>query len=112
MALSVSNKNPNSGRELIGFRPTQFVQVTFDSSYPTGGEAFDPVQFGPEFASPTQVIATARNLACPEGILDVRFDYTNKKLMVFCAATGLEIADTTDLTSLTADVIVVAGAAA
>lgn len=111
MAITISNKNPNAGDERLGFRKLHFAQVTFDSSYPTGGEAFDPVQFGLTEA-PTQVIPTSRKLNCTEGVLDVRYDYTNKKLMVFCAATGLEIADTTNLSSMVVDLIIIEGSPA
>lgn len=108
MALTVANKNPNAGDERIGFRRTHFALVTFDSSYPTGGEAFDPVQFGVT-DGPTHVIATPRKLDCAAGILTVQYDYTNKKLVVVCP-NGAEVADTTDLSSFTADVVVIEGA--
>lgn len=75
MAVTVTD----IARGTIGHKRMALVQVTFDNSYPTGGEDFTPGQVGmSEFNA---VFADA-------GDRNVEYDYPNKKLLVFQAPGG------------------------
>ena len=73
MALTVSNTKRNS---VSGSKITAYVNVVFDASYPTGGEAFDATTY---IANPDSVLVTGMDSA---GHI-VRYDATNKKLKVY-----------------------------
>jgi hypothetical protein len=103
MALTVAQTTPQSA-DVWGRQRVRVVTVTFDASYPTGGESFTPANVG---LSAFSVVIPSINagVAAHAGRV-VQFDYTNNKLMVFVeeavAAGGplLEVADTTDLSTL------------
>ena len=73
--------------------------VTFDNSYPTGGEAITPQQVGlgtilrmdvenPVSSTPTTRMST--------------FDHTNTKFLVFTSSDGNQVANGTDLSAFSA----------
>lgn len=69
--------------------------IAFDSSYPTGGESFDRTQL---------VLRDLDSIIFEDsGVFSFQYDYTNNKVKVFTAAAApkAEVADTTDLSSLT-----------
>lgn len=73
-------------------RKVTIADVALDNSYPTGGEAVTPSQFG--LSSIDQVIIDGGNGYRPQ------FDYTNNKIKVYTSA-GTETTNTTDLSALT-----------
>lgn len=73
--------------------------ITFDSSYPTGGEAFTASDLG---LGTVDFITFAGN-----GANDVVWDRANNKLKVFVASTGVEVANATNLSTLAVDVFAV-----
>lgn len=75
--------------------------VTFDSSYPTGGEAVVASDFG---LTAIQFIV-AQPLVSVDN--DVYWDQTNSKLFVTVRSTGVEVANAVSLATLTAQLLVV-----
>jgi len=66
---------PTSRKSTIGTWKVGIADVTMDSSYPTGGEALDPADFG--ITTPYIVlVGTASGFVA-------EWDYTNKKLIVY-----------------------------
>ena len=119
MALTVTQK----GRvNVIGSRQMTTLDITFDSSYPTGGESLDLDDY----------VGTIDMVMCEtsnEGH-SVFYDRTNKKLKLFTSAVGVvidsatgsnandlsteltvadayaEVADTTDCSTVTTTIVV------
>lgn len=86
---------------VVGDRRTWRGTVTFDSSYPTGGEAIAVSDFPGFQVEIEDVIVHSASAATYRPI----WDETNSKLKVFVedGTSGIEaeVADTTDLSSLT-----------
>lgn len=107
MALTVSR---NYQRESVGldqFR-VNIVDITFDSSYPTGGESLTPAQCGMD----SEILAVLPELG--DTGYAVRYDRANEKLMAYMgdnnnASDGplIEVADTTDLSTLDVRIVVI-----
>lgn len=73
--------------------------VTFDSSYPTGGESITPTNL----SLLSQIVSMFGSPDSDANAYRLSFDYTNSKLMVFsqgAADAGDEVANTTDLSAL------------
>ena len=70
--------------------------ITFDSSYPTGGEAITAANFGLAQIEHVQ-------LATGVGNLDItpHWDEANSKIILAVSSTGLQVADTTDASAVT-----------
>lgn len=86
MALTVTNLKRNS----VGNRRTVTATVTFDSSYPTGGESLTPTQIG---------LKTVDFMAAePQGGRTFPYDHANKKLMAFASTT--QVTNATDLSAV------------
>jgi hypothetical protein len=120
MALTLAQSKRNN---VTGTKVTSYVTVTFDNSYPTGGELFDATAY---VGTPDEVrIASDSAL----GYI-VRYDATNKKLKVFESGNAVndqtptadltlnvlqsplaEVANTTDLSALAVDLIISGGRA-
>ena len=77
MALTVTETT----NTVFGDKRVVFAQVTFDDSYPTGGEALAASDF-PSLAAIEEVVVASQS---PGGTEQVLYDRTNKKLMVFTA---------------------------
>lgn len=91
MALTVTrDKDPltNGDFHVIGDLHWRHGTITFDSSYPTGGEAVTAADFG--FGS--QLIEL---LVFPTGAEVPVFDKTNKKVLLY-TADGTQAANTSD----------------
>lgn len=74
--------------------------VTFDDSYPTGGEALSAASFGMS----TLYFAIAKvKVAGTGSVTAVHYDETTNKLLAYTAAA--QVANTTDLSAVTARVI-------
>ena len=82
MALTITQSKRNN---VVGSRITAFVYVTFDGSYPTGGEEFDATAYVGTPDSVDIVVKTIPNKGI--GGLLLRYDYANKKIMAFASST-------------------------
>lgn len=87
-------------KNVVGAQFEVIADITFDSSYPTGGESLTAATlFGPSFGAgvvTTILYVSAFSTTVP-AVNDFFYDYTNKLLMAFVQATGVEVADTTSL---------------
>lgn len=108
MALTVANRDARAA-DVFGRHKVVFSKVTFDSSYPTGGESFVPADVGlAEF----DIVLVSPDSNAAGGHV-VQYDYTAKKFKVFVeeavAAGGplLEIANATDLSTLVIRVLAI-----
>lgn len=104
MALTISEL----GRGHMGAMKTVLCTVTFDSSYPTGGEAF-----GPSDVSLSTILAVipAAAASTDEG-LAITWDSANEKLLAHETGATVdtpldEVDDTDDLSAFSATVLVV-----
>lgn len=114
MSVTVSNAS-GEGRpssDTFGTRPVEIVKVAFDSSYPSGGEAFDPGDLRYGYGEPAIVIVTLDGET--DTMYQVAYDYTNHKLIVAYGdnnnasdAVGVEVPNTTDLSDLAVRVLVI-----
>ena len=82
----VKRSHPGSQRIVV-------ADVTFDNSYPTGGEA---IAAGDAGLGAIQFAVTGGNTANT-----FAWDYTNGKLLAYVRTTGAEVANTTDLSTTT-----------
>lgn len=80
MALTISRLSPNADR-VEGNKRVKVRDVTFDSSYATGGESLTPADVG------LKKIETVRGLvaknAAGTSALPLVYDYTNQKLQIY-----------------------------
>lgn len=111
MAITVATGDgvtKGRGNDVWGARRVSIFKVTFDDSYPTGGEAFDPKAFGHNGKVGT-VIIVPRYSSGATGSIDTTFlyDYTNKKIVAIVGSTGAEVTDTTDKSTVVLDVYVI-----
>ena len=94
MALTLTEGH----RGVVGARRVWRGKVTFDSSYPTGGEAIAIGDFGFNLDIETvQIIANA-------GSETVQWDQANSKIMVH-TADGTEATNASDQSAVTATVV-------
>lgn len=77
------------------------ADVTFDNSYPTGGEAVTPSQFG--LTNATYGICNVKTVGGTVNVANVYYDRANKKLLVF-DETPAEAANAADLSTLVVQV--------
>ncbi|MGH9266731.1 MAG: hypothetical protein ACRD0D_00985 [Acidimicrobiales bacterium] len=104
MAVSITNLSVF----VAGSKRMAVATVTFDSSYPTGGEPVTAANLG--LATLDALFAADAVNATPAN-LTVRFDRTNAKLLVFRTgllnAAGEQVPDTTDLSAFSTVVLAV-----
>lgn len=106
MAITVTTLPNNRSEDVWGRRRIRLLKVTLDSSYPTGGEAFDPATYGIENAANAIVYIQPRFTAV--AALNVyTFDKATNKIVATVMSTGAEVADTTDLSTVVLDVIII-----
>lgn len=97
MAVTNARKfNPS----IVASERATVTEVTFDSSYPTGGEPLTAADLG--LTKVDFAIATLKT-AGTGSVTQVWYDIANSKLMAFAAAA--QIANTTDLSAVTAQVV-------
>lgn len=114
MALTVTNKTTggSTGQDVrvIGIGDLKCLPLTiaFDSSYPTGGEPLDVSGYFDKEVINVQINPTSGYV--------FEYDYTNKKVLAYYGnndgdADGalVQVADTTDLSSLTSVKVLVWG---
>lgn len=87
MALTISNRNPG----VAGNKRRNTLDITFDSSYATGGESLTPAALG--LVNVDVVLATG------SGGYVFKYDKANQKLLAFTG--GSEVSSTTDLSAVT-----------
>lgn len=87
MALTITNMQPG----VAGNKRHNFCDVTFDSSYATGGESLTPAMLG--LSAVDKVNATS------VGGRNFPYDRANQKLQAYASTT--EVANTTDLSAVT-----------
>lgn len=87
MGLTVSNLNPG----VAGNKRRNTLDITFDSSYPTGGESLTPAALG--------LVSVDIVLATGTGGYVFKYDKANQKLLAYTG--GSQVSDTTDLSSVT-----------
>jgi hypothetical protein len=78
MALTVANVDSFSD-DVFGRHKVRIVEVTFDSSYASGGESLTPSDVG---LSDISIVLISPDANALEGYV-VAYDYTAEKLMVF-----------------------------
>lgn len=98
MALTFANREDLSMGNLRGVK----VDITFDASYPTGGEALTPGDLG--LGRVEQLISDQGGLGTDDGRV-VQYDRDNELLIAFqsagAAAAMAEVTNATDLSDLT-----------
>lgn len=87
MALTISNFQPGSGGNLR----RNIMDVTFDSSYATGGEQLTPAMVG--------LVRVDKLTASEAGGRSFPYDRVNQKLQAYGGTT--EVVATTDLSAVT-----------
>lgn len=93
MAVTISNLKRVNLSNLKG----TIADVTFDSSYPTGGEALTPAQLGLSVVDYLGAESAAG--------YNFAYDRANKKLIAYTA--GAQVTDKTDLSTVVARIFVV-----
>jgi hypothetical protein len=87
MGLTFTEKNIS----ILGNKRMSVFEIAFDSSYPTGGESLVPRNIG---LSEIDIL-----LAEDASGYNFEYDHTNKKILAYTA--GSQVADTTNLSTLT-----------
>lgn len=102
MALTIAKV---TGRQdyVAGNRDTKVRTITFDSSYPTAGEALTAADFGLKTLDEVRPHGVFRNTDATLGIV-VSYNHTTAKLVAYWGNAGSvsgmpEVADTTDLST-------------
>lgn len=98
MALTISIVR----RNVVGSQKSVIADVTFDNSYPTGGEAFAPSDVDPaeDSSASFDVLHVGMNDATIADQRLVDYDYTNKKLVVRTAV-NTEATNASDQSAVT-----------
>jgi hypothetical protein len=113
MAVTLAKAPSGSGRgeDVWGRRNVHLFQVTFDGSYPTGGEVLGLSAAGVADKSNARYFFSQR--APLTGGYQFVYDRANDKLLVFWVDTTTDgaalaqVADTTDLSALIVDILVI-----
>lgn len=93
MALTMTSSFANEGAtRVVGRKRVWTGLVTFDNSYPTGGEAITPAQFGLSVINHVNVRAKG-------GTEVVVWDHVNSKLQIF-TADGVEALNASDQSAI------------
>ena len=82
MALTITQSKRNN---VIGTKIQAFVNVTFDNSYPTGGEAFDATAYVGDVDTVDINVKESPNIDLA-GVL-LRYDYADKTIKAFASST-------------------------
>jgi hypothetical protein len=98
MAVSVARVGELPYR-ITGTQKETVTDVTFDTSYPTGGEAITAADLGLNAVSTGSVKCEVKAVGGTVNVANVIYDDTNKKLIVY-DETPAEVADTSTLATL------------
>lgn len=98
MALTITRVKKN----VVGAQRELVADITFDSSYPTGGEAFAPSDVDPTMPSSASFhfVSLESNDATAADHRFFSYDHTNKKLMIFTAS-GTEATNASNQAAVT-----------
>lgn len=92
MAIAIGKVNLANRNHVVGSRRQVIVDVTLDSSYPTGGYALTPATLGVDGATDfIQAVATTTGHT-------FSYDYVNSKLLAFSG--GTQVSNATDLSAV------------
>lgn len=100
MALTFTTVSSN----VVGAQRLNVINVTFDASYPTGGEVITPANMGMRARIDT-VIGGASPYGA--GAYVIQYDASGPYLKAISVADGAEAGDTTDLSAMTVNVIAI-----
>lgn len=95
---SISRKVPGSEKRAI-------VQVTFDNSYPTGGEVLTAQEIGLKRITFAQCQILNGSESAEKRVTNAVYDITNEKLKLIDSATGKELANTADASKVVVQVV-------
>lgn len=104
MALTTKlvNLTANSGvvRKVPGDRFAAQVEISFDTSYPTGGYSISPATLAAllGWSNVEMVIPTCMGPNVSAGIGDFTYDQVNQKVLLWTAA-GVQVANATDVSA-------------
>lgn len=84
MAAGLTFSWANGYPIVTGNKLEAVVTITFDSSYPTGGESFTAAMLG---FTTLDFVSVAVD-SCKTFEVEMRYDYTNSKLLAFYTANG------------------------
>lgn len=107
MAVTVAAPSQNPGLGSAGSRRVAVKDVTFDSSYPTGGESIAAVDFGlTRIAFGTATVKTATVAAGGTVASVAVIPQSDGSALLKCSSTTAEIANATDLSALVVTVVI------
>lgn len=96
MALTVAQVGRST---VFGNKKVTVADITFDSSYPTGGEDLNPSALGLAFVD--FLVADGANG------YNMVYDYANSKLKAYGSTAGTEVANATNLATVVCRVMAV-----
>lgn len=97
MAVTVTDVCPPQS---VGQYKEKIVDITFDASYPTGGEAIAATRFGFN-----EILTVQIENATGDAVRTTRYSRATGKLLAY-APGDAEVADTTDLSAVTVRAVV------
>lgn len=95
MALTISGLQ----RNVFGNRRAHSGVITFDSSYPTGGESLVPANIGLSVIDYIKFVPASSLVSTFSTLIECDYDYTNQKVRAFeqgVRTSGTAAADTTN----------------
>ena len=98
MAVSISIGD----KAVLGNKRVTFSTVTFDSSYPTGGEPLTAADLG--LSTVEYAVCNVNTVGGTQNVANVWYDKANSKIKVYDETPG-EASNTSDLSTLLVDVI-------
>lgn len=98
MAVSFTRVNTNPTQEVVGDRVQACVDITLDSSYPTGGYTLAPLCGTAASSIPTPDFVDAQLLPISGAVLFL-YNFATQKLQVFTNA-GVEVAGAVNLSTV------------
>lgn len=110
MALTVTTSSAiGRSDDVWGRRRIGEFKVALDTSYPTGGYAWDPKASG-FVGTVERVIIQARYNGTGATATQTRrfeYDYANKKIVALVTSTGVEVANAADVSGCVLDIVVI-----
>lgn len=97
MAIAIGKVNLDSADHVVGNHREKIVDVTLDSSYPTGGYTLTQAQLGIDW-KPYFILAVPTTTGH-----DAVYNYSTGKLMMFSG--GTQVTNATDLSAVVLRVI-------
>lgn len=92
-------------RKVPGGEKRTVNQVTFDNSYPTGGEALSVKELGLRRITFAQCTILNGSESAEKRVTNAVYDITNEKLKLIDSATGKELANAADASKVVVQVV-------